>query len=212
MITDEQAMSLALELAQKGEGKVSPNPKVGAVIVKNDEIIATGWHKEYGADHAEVDAFKNATQDCEGATLYVNIEPCSHAGKQPPCVDEIIKRKIAKVVIGIIDPNPLVSGMGVSILKNSGVDVKVGVLEEECIWMNRFFIKHILTREPYIAIKIAQSINGSIAAINGESRWISGEESRKLVHKMRGDFDAVLVGRTTAVKDNPELTVRPCRW
>lgn len=208
-MNDEQIMSDVIQLALKGKDFVSPNPRVGAVIVKDFEIIAEGWHKKYGGDHAEVDVIKNAAGiDLKGKTLYCNLEPCSHYGKTPPCVNAIIESGIAKVVIGMQDPNPEVSGKGIKILQDAGIEVIVGVLEDECKWLNRYFIHHIITKQPYVILKIGQSINGNIATSKGESKWITGEESRKMVHQIRSDVDAVLIGRNTAETDNPKLNVR----
>ncbi len=209
MLNDEELMWRAIKLALKGSGYVSPNPRVGAVIVRDGEIISEGYHSHFGAEHAEVNAIKNAgLNSFEDATLYVNLEPCSHQGKTPPCVNVIIEKKFKKVVIGTIDPNPLVSGRGIKLLKDAGIEIKVGVLEEECKWLNRFFIKHITSGLPYIILKSAVSLDGFIATANNESRWISSEESRLRVHILRSICDAVLIGRNTAEKDNPRLTVR----
>ena len=208
---DEKYMLRALELAAGGAGAVSPNPLVGAVIVKDGEIIAEGFHKRFGDLHAEADALRNAERagkDVSGASIYVNLEPCSHRGKQPPCVDAIIKSKIAKVVFGMTDPNPLVSGRGEKILSGAGIEVCKGVLEAECRRINRFFIKHIVSGVPFVILKAALSIDGSIACRNGSSGWISSPESRKRVHALRSQVDAVLIGKGTALKDNPRLTVR----
>lgn len=207
-MTDEQFMRRAIELAERGTGYVSPNPRVGAVLVQQGEIIGEGWHKKHGDIHAEVDAVRNASRSVEGAVLYVNLEPCSHQGKQPPCVDFIIEKKIGRVVVGMIDPNPEVSGKGIEKLKQAGIEVTVGVLEEECQWLNRFFTKHITTGQPYIIAKIAQSLDGCIATVYGQSKWITGEESRKVTHVIRSEVDAVLIGAVTVSKDDPELNVR----
>lgn len=209
MLNDEELMWKAIKLALKGSGYVSPNPRVGAVIVKNGEIIAEGYHSHFGGEHAEINAIKNSAIDSfDDATLYVNLEPCSHQGKTPPCVNEIIERKFKRVVIGMVDPNPLVSGSGIKMLEEAGIDVKVGVLEQECKWLNRFFIKHITSGLPYVILKSAVSLDGFIATTNNESKWISSEESRRRVHILRSTCDAVLIGRKTAEKDNPSLTVR----
>ena len=209
MITmDEKYMKMALELAKNGAGRVSPNPMVGAIIVKDNRIIAKGYHKEYGRDHAEVDAFKNAIQDVEGATMYVTLEPCSHYGKTPPCADKIVEKKISRVVIGSLDPNPLVSGNGVKKLIDAGIEVKVGILEENCKKLNEVFMKYISEKKPFVLMKSAMSLDGKIATYLGESKWISGEESRKDVHKLRNELSAIMVGVETVIKDNPELTCR----
>lgn len=209
MMNDEEIMLRVLRLALKGTGTVSPNPRVGAVITKNDEIISKGWHKKYGSDHAEIDAIKNSgLDDFTGCTLYVNLEPCSHEGKTPACAPIIASKGFSRVVIGMQDPNPLVSGAGIAILENAGIEVNVGVMENQCRWINRFFIKHITTKMPYIILKAAVSLDACIATKDGESQWISGGESRKKSHAIRAEVDAVIVGKTTALKDNPRLTVR----
>lgn len=208
-MTDEQAMQEALKLALRGTGKVSPNPRVGAVILKEGEIIGSGWHEEFGRPHAEVNAINSSEfENFEECTLVITMEPCTHFGKTPPCADLIIDKKFARVVIGMEDPNPIVKGKGIEKLKEAGVDVVSGVLEEECKWMNRTFTKYVTENTPYIVLKAAQSLDGCIATSGGESKWISSEESRKRVHILRAGLDAVLVGKTTVLADNPELTVR----
>lgn len=201
-------MKLALENAQKGRGKVSPNPMVGAIIVKNKKIIGIGYHEFFGGNHAEVNAFKNATEDVEGATMYVTLEPCSHYGKTPPCADKIIEQKIKRVVVGSLDPNPLVAGKGIKKLKDADIEVKVGVLEKECIKLNEIFMKYIKTKEPFIVLKCAMSLDGKICTKTGESKWITGEEARKHVHETRNLLSGIMVGVDTAIKDNPKLTSR----
>jgi diaminohydroxyphosphoribosylaminopyrimidine deaminase/5-amino-6-(5-phosphoribosylamino)uracil reductase len=208
---EEKIMYRCLELAGKGAGYVSPNPLAGCVIVKNRKIVAEGFHKRFGSHHAEVNAINSALKNgvnLKGAQLYVNLEPCSHFGKTPPCVDKIIKYKISKVIIGIKDPNPLVSGRGVKKLRRNGVKVKLDILENECRELNRFFLKYVKTGLPYVTIKAAQTLDGKIADKNYNSKWISSIESRKVVHKLRRVFDAVLVGKNTVNYDNPHLTVR----
>lgn len=201
-------MELAIELAKKGEGKVNPNPMVGAVIVKEGIIIGEGYHEKYGEGHAEVNAFKSLKEDPSGATMYVTLEPCSHYGKTPPCVDKIIEKKIKRIVIGMIDPNPLVAGNGVDKLKRAGIEVKVGVLEDKCKKLNEIFIKYILTKKPFVVLKTAMSIDGKIATRTGESKWISSEKSRLQIHNLRNKLSAIMVGVNTIIKDNPELTCR----
>ena len=208
-MTLDQAMLLCLKLAMKGSGYVNPNPRVGAVLLRGDEIVSTGWHKEFGAAHAEVDTINNAEiDDFSDTTRVVNLEPCSHYGKTPPCVTLILEKKIKRVVVGMLDPNPEVNGKGVQILRDAGVEVITDVCKKECEWANRFFQKYILTGVPYIILKVAQSLNGSIATFNGKSKWITGEESRKKVHKLRSEVSAVIIGKMTASFDNPKLTVR----
>ncbi len=207
-MSDESYIQLALEIAKKGIGKVSPNPLVGAVIIKNDRIIGAGFHEKFGENHAEINAINSARESIEGSTLYINLEPCSHFGKTPPCVDKLIECKIKRVVIGTLDMNPLTSGKGVKKLKSAGIDVKVGVLEKECVKLNKAFFKYITKKVPYVSIKAAQTLDGKIADLNGASRWISCSQSRKYVHGLRARYDAVLVGSGTVKKDNPSLTVR----
>jgi diaminohydroxyphosphoribosylaminopyrimidine deaminase/5-amino-6-(5-phosphoribosylamino)uracil reductase len=207
-LSDESYIQLAIEIAKKGIGKVSPNPLVGCLIIKNNRIIGAGYHEKYGGNHAEINALENCKESSEGAALYINLEPCSHQGKTPPCVDKIIEKKIKKVIIGTLDMNPLVSGTGIKKLKAAGIEVKVGVLEKECIELNKFFFKYITKKIPYVTLKTAQTIDGRIADKNGNSRWISSINSRKLVHNLRSKYDAVLVGSGTIKKDNPSLTVR----
>lgn len=189
-------------------GSVSPNPLVGAVIIKNERIIGAGFHECFGGKHAEINAIDSAVESIEGATLYINLEPCSHFGKTPPCVDTLIKCKLKRVVIGTLDMNPLVSGKGVRKLKAAGIEVKVGVLENECVTLNKFFFKFITTGLPYVTLKAAQTLDGKIADNNGYSKWISSVQSRRYVHELRSKYDAVLVGSGTLKKDNPHLTVR----
>ncbi len=208
-MTETEAMKRAVKLALRGSGYVSPNPRVGAVILKDGEIVGKGWHRYLGGPHAEVEAINNATiSNFEDAALVVTLEPCTHHGKTPPCADFVVEKKFKRVVIGMVDPNPEVSGKGIEKLKNAGIEIEAGVLEEECRWLNRFFIKYITTKMPYVILKAAQSLDGSIASAEGVSKWISSEESRKRVHILRAQVDAVLVGRSTAEIDDPELTVR----
>lgn len=200
-----------IKLAKKGEGYVSPNPLVGCIIIKNGEIIGKGYHKEFGGPHAEVNAINNAKKngkDLRHSTLYINLEPCSHYGKTPPCTDLIIKENISKVVIGIKDPNPEVNGKGIKKLKNAGIKVEYGILQKECEELNKFFIKFISKKIPYVTLKIAQSIDGKIALSNNKSKYITGNDSLKFAHKLRSEYDSVLIGKNTAMLDNPSLTVR----
>lgn len=207
-MTDESYIKLTLEIAKKGIGFVSPNPLVGCIIVKDNRIISAGYHQKYGENHAEINAIEKSTESVEGSTLYVNLEPCVHYGKTPPCVDKIIEKKINRVVIGTLDMNPLVSGKGVKKLIENGVEVKVGLLENECIDLNRFFFKYITKKIPYITLKIAQTIDGKIADLKGNSKWITSKHARRYVHLLRSKYDAVLIGSNTVRKDNPLLTVR----
>nr|WP_154239628.1 bifunctional diaminohydroxyphosphoribosylaminopyrimidine deaminase/5-amino-6-(5-phosphoribosylamino)uracil reductase RibD [Paeniclostridium sordellii] len=205
---DKHYMEIALDLAKLGKGKVNPNPLVGAVIVKDKKIIAKGYHEKYGEDHAEVNAFKNAKENLAGATMYVTLEPCSHYGKTPPCVDKIIDNKISRVVIGMMDPNKLVLGQGIKKLQDAGIEVEVGVLEEECKKLNEVFIKYIKNKKPFVVLKAAMSLDGKISTASGESKWITGNKSRSEVHKLRNDLSAIMVGVDTVIIDNPYLTCR----
>lgn len=205
---DNFYMQRAIELALKGEGRVNPNPLVGAVIVKDDKIIGEGYHKKYGEWHAEVNAFNNATEDVEGATMYVTLEPCSHYGNTPPCARKIVEKKIKRVVIGAVDPNPLVAGNGIKILEENGIEVITEVLEKECNDMNYIFNKYITTKKPFVIMKTAMTLDGKIATSTGDSMWITGEEARRYVHKIRNKVAAIMVGIGTVLKDNPELTCR----
>ncbi len=207
-MTDESYIKLAIEIAKKGMGYVSPNPLVGCVIIKNERIIGAGFHEKFGEKHAEINAIESAIESVEGSTLYVNLEPCNHQGKTPPCSDRIIESKIKRVVVGTLDMNPLVSGKGIRKLKSAGIDVKVGVLEQDCIKLNKFFFKHIFTGMPYVTLKAAQTIDGKIADVHRESKWISSSQSRKYVHELRTKYDAVLIGAGTVKRDDPNLTVR----
>lgn len=207
-MADESYIQLTLELAKRGIGKVSPNPLVGCVITRNDKIIGAGFHAKYGEEHAEINAINSSQESLEGATLYVNLEPCSHYGNTPPCVDRIINEKIKRVVIGTLDINPVVNGKGIKKLKSAGIEVKAGVLEKECEELNKFFFKYIAKKLPYITLKAATTLDGKIADVNAKSEWISSEESRKYVHSLRNKYDAVLIGANTALIDNPLLTVR----
>ncbi|EQK42893.1 riboflavin biosynthesis protein RibD [[Clostridium] bifermentans ATCC 638] len=205
---DEYYMGLAINLARKGIGKVNPNPMVGAVIVKDNKIVGTGYHEKYGGKHAEVNAIENSRESLNGSTMYVNLEPCSHFGKTPPCVDKIIESKINKVVIASVDPNPLVQGKGVKKLRDSGIEVKVGVLDEENKKLNEVFLKYIKNKKPFVAMKVAMSLDGKIATSTGQSKWISCDESRRYVHKLRSEVMSILVGINTVIKDDPMLDCR----
>lgn len=204
----EKYLAVAIQEAKKSVGFVSPNPLVGAVIVKNGKIIGIGRHEKFGKSHAEINAFRNATENVEGAELYINLEPCVHWGNTPPCVDAIIEKKISKVVIGTLDPNPLVKGKGVQKLKEAGVEVVTGVLEKECRELNKFFFKYIKDKIPYITLKAAITLDGKIADAKRKSKWITSLKSREFVHQLRASHDAVLIGFKTVKKDNPALTVR----
>lgn len=205
---DDQYMKQAMELGEKARGRTSPNPLVGAVIVKNGKIIATGYHKKHGDHHAEVNAFNAQAESSKGATLYVTLEPCFHYGNTPPCVDRVIKEGISRVVIGLKDPNPLVAGKSIEKLQNHGIEVRVGILEEELQEQNRIFLKYIQTKRPYTVIKTAMSLDGKIATASGESRWITGEEARGQVHSLRDQMSGIMVGVGTVIEDDPSLNTR----
>jgi len=201
-------MSKALALGAKGEGSTSPNPMVGAVVVKHGRIIGAGYHRYAGSAHAEIEAIREAGSSAQGATLYVSLEPCSTFGRTPPCTDAIIGAGIARIVVAAIDPNPRHSGKGLSILSRAGIDVTRGVLEREAAALNRVFNKFITTGMPWITVKAAMTLDGRLATRSGDSKWITCENSRAYVHRMRGRHDAVLVGRNTVLRDDPLLTVR----
>ena len=203
-------MRRALELAALGLGAVSPNPLVGCVIVHEDRIIGEGWHGRFGGPHAEVNAISSVTSKelLSESTLYVNLEPCAHHGKTPPCADLIISSGIKKVVVSNLDPNPLVAGKGISQLKHAGVSVLEGILESEGQFLNRRFFTFFSKQRPYIILKWAETADGFMARLNHDSKWISNQSSRKLVHQYRAQEDAIMVGKNTAYYDNPQLTVR----
>jgi diaminohydroxyphosphoribosylaminopyrimidine deaminase/5-amino-6-(5-phosphoribosylamino)uracil reductase len=201
-------MTRALELSKKAVGFVNPNPLVGAVIVKDNRIIGEGYHEYFGGPHAEVNAFANAKEDVEGATMYVTLEPCSHYGKTPPCADAIVRNKIAKVVVGMIDPNPKVSGMGIEILRSNGIEVTTGIMENEIRKTNEIFIKYITDKKPFCIMKTAMTMDGKISTSIGDSKWISNEKSRSYVHELRQMVTGIMVGIGTVVADDPELTTR----
>lgn len=207
---DERMMRRALELAARGNGSVSPNPMVGSVIVDgNGQVIAEAWHEQYGGLHAEANALhKLAGRDLSDTTLYVTLEPCSHQGKTPPCADAILAAGIPRVVVAMRDPNPLVSGRGNRRLREAGVEVSVGTLEKEARLLNETYIHFISTGMPFLTLKMAQTLDGFTALPNGESRWITGEPSRRRVHQLRAVYDAVMVGTRTAQVDDPSLTLR----
>lgn len=205
---DIKFMELALELAAKGEGAVNPNPLVGAVVVKNGEIVGRGYHKSYGDAHAEVYALDMAGEKSEGATLYVTLEPCSHFGKTPPCTDKIIDSKITRCVIAMKDPNPLVAGKGIDRLRKAGIDVEVGLLERSSRELNRVFLKYITKSEPYLFLKCAITLDGKIATKCGNSKWITNEISRRKVQQLRNRYSGIMVGINTILEDDPSLNCR----
>lgn len=205
---DEKYMRYAIELAKKGVGAVNPNPLVGAVIVKDDQIIGQGYHKAYGGLHAEREAFANLTEDAEGADMYVTLEPCCHHGKQPPCVEAIVEHKIKRVYVGSDDPNSLVSGKGYEYLREHGIEVHTHILKDECDALNDIFFHYITTKTPYVIMKYAMTMDGKIAAYTGKSKWISNEASRYNSQELRNRCSGIMVGIGTVLTDNPMLTCR----
>lgn len=203
-------MQRALDLAERGKGTVRPNPLVGCVLVHEGNIIGEGYHEQYGGPHAEVNAIASVTDSnlLTDATAYVSLEPCSHWGKTPPCANLLIQKGIKSVVVATLDPNPLVAGKGVKLLEQAGISVQVGLLEQEARWQNRRFFCQQEKHRPYLILKWAQTQDGFIARENFDSKWISGTQSRQLVHQWRAAEQAILVGKNTALHDNPRLNVR----
>lgn len=201
-------MRRALELAARAKGRTSPAPMVGCVIVRDGNVIGEGFHARAGEPHAEVNAIHAAKDDVKGATLYISLEPCTHTGRTPPCVDFIIKHAPARVVVAMQDPNPLVSGRGIDKLRDAGIRVDVGMLEAEARRFNEFFVKFITTGRPFVIAKCGMSLDGKIATRTGHSRWVTGEDSRRMVHQLRNEMDAILVGSRTVMLDDPSLTTR----
>lgn len=204
----EHYMQMALELAEKARGRTSPNPMVGAVVVLNGQVVGTGYHKRAGLPHAEVNALNDAGDAARGADLYINLEPCSHYGRTPPCTEAIIRAGIKRVYIALSDPNPLVSGKGVQMLTENGIEVSIGILENQARKLNEVFLKYIRTCQPFVSLKAATTLDGKIATEKGESQWITGEEARLHGHKLRDAYDAILVGIGTVLADNPSLNCR----
>lgn len=202
-------MKKCINLAKKGMGKTSPNPLVGAVIFDDDfNIISEGYHEKYGENHAERNAILKTNADLKGKSIIVNLEPCSHYGKTPPCCDLIIEKGFKRVIIAMTDPNPKVAGEGIQRLKEAGIEVINGILEDEAKELNKIFLKDILQKQPYITIKTATTLDGKIATKTGESKWITDEVSRKEVQKLRNQYDSILTSSATVIKDNPSLTCR----
>lgn len=204
----EYIMDNVLNLARRGEGQTNPNPLVGAVIIKDNKVVGLGYHRVYGGPHAEINALKDAEDQAKGGVLFVNLEPCSHYGKTPPCVEAIIKAGIKKVVAAIEDPNPRVSGRGFQRLKEAGIEVETGILEEKALELNEVFIHFIRNRRPFVVMKTAMTLDGKIACATGESRWVTGIKAREMVHRLRNKYQAIMVGVDTVIKDNPRLTTR----
>lgn len=209
MITDHDAMTRALHHAEQGRGSVEPNPLVGAVIVREGKLVGEGWHRRFGEAHAEVNALTDAGEFARGATLFVTLEPCCHHGKTPPCTDAVLRAGIARVVVAMRDPFPRVAGQGLDLLRARGLQVEVGLCEAEARQLNAPYLKLLATGKPYVHAKWAMTLDGKIATRTGHSQWISGEESRAWVHRLRGRVDAVIVGAGTLRADDPLLTARP---
>jgi len=201
-------MKTALELAENGWGYTSPNPMVGAVVVKDGKIVGRGWHEFAGGPHAEVNAINDAGESAKGADLYVTLEPCNHYGRTPPCTLKIIESGIARVIVAMNDPNPDVKGGGNEYLRSKGVDVITGVCEKEALVLNEAFVKYVRTKEPFVTVKCAATLDGRIATRTGDSQWVSGEQSRAFVHELRHRSDGIMVGIGTVLSDNPSLTTR----
>lgn len=201
-------MRRAIELAKKGGGFVHPNPLVGCVVVKDGQVIAEGYHEKYGGFHAERNALTYCKTETKDALLYVTLEPCCHYGKTPPCTEIIIEKGIKKVFVGILDPNPLVAGKGVKMLQDAGIEVEVGLCENEIRELNKVFLKYITTKRPYVIMKTAMTLDGKIAAHTGDSKWVTNEESRKMVHELRSEMAGVVVGINTVLADDPMLNCR----
>jgi len=208
---DEHQMKRVLTLAKRGKAWVAPNPMVGAVLVKDGEVVGEGYHRRFGGPHAEINALREAGAKAKGATLYVNLEPCSHYGKTPPCVDALLEAGVSRVVASMQDPNPKVNGAGFEKLRAAGVKVEVGLLETEARELNQQYMKKAATGWSWVTLKIAQSLDGRIASVTGHSQWISGKQSLRYAHLLRASHDAVLVGSGTVHADNPLLTVRHLR-
>ena len=201
-------MNRALKLAGKGEGSASPNPMVGAVVVKNGRIVGEGYHEAAGRAHAEVNAIEDAGASAAGATLYVTLEPCNHTGRTPPCTGKILAARIRRLVVAMVDPNPHVSGGGIDFLRKRGIEVITGVKETQARRLNEAFVKHITTGHPFVVVKCAATLDGWIATRSGDSKWVSGKRSREMVHRLRHAMDAIMVGIDTVEADDPQLTVR----
>ncbi len=201
-------MRQALALARRGLGKTSPNPAVGCVIVRDGAVVGRGWHKKAGTPHAEVHALKEAGELAAGADVYVTLEPCAHFGKTPPCARALIAAKVGRVYVGMVDPNPLVAGSGIEMLREAGIEVETGLLEKECRELNRPFIKWIQSKLPYVVLKSALTLDGKSATASGDSRWVTSDRARREVHRLRGNMDAIMVGVGTVFKDDPLLTCR----
>lgn len=207
-VSHEDYMKRALELAKTAMGHTSPNPMVGCVVVKDGKIVAEGCHEKYGEFHAERNALTKCREDVEGADLYVTLEPCCHQGKTPPCTDIIIEKKIGRVFVGAMDPNPKVAGNGVRLLREEGIQVETGIMEKECLELNEIFFHFIRTGMPFVAMKYAMTLDGKIAAFTGDSKWVTGEAAREHVHELRNKYSAIMAGVDTVLADDPMLNCR----
>lgn len=204
----EKMMRRALALARRGVGKTAPNPAVGCVIVRDRAVVGEGWHRKAGTPHAEVHALRQAGERARGADVYVTLEPCSHHGRTPPCADALVEAGVGRVFIGMVDPNPRVCGSGIGKLRTAGIEVTTGILEDACRRINEPFMKHVTTGLPFVILKSAMTMDGKTATATGDSKWITCEESRRYVHKLRAMVDAIMVGVGTVIADDPQLTAR----
>ncbi|OGI00862.1 MAG: riboflavin biosynthesis protein RibD [Candidatus Melainabacteria bacterium GWF2_37_15] len=209
MTDHEKHMNRCIELARQGEGRVSPNPLVGAVVLdRNGNVVGEGYHEKYGEAHAEINALNKAGEKAIGGTLYVNLEPCCHYGKTPPCIDRVLKSGIKTLVLGMTDPNPKVAGKSIKMAKDAGIEIVENVLNAECLKLNEIFIKNIIEKKVFVSIKTASTIDGKIATSTGQSKWITSKNARAEVHRLRNKYDAILTGSGTVLADNPSLTCR----
>jgi len=204
----ERFMRQALVLARKGVGRTSPNPAVGCVVVRDGVVVGTGWHRRAGTPHAEVHALLEAGEQALGSDVYVTLEPCSHFGRTPPCADALVAARVGRVFVGTVDPNPQVSGSGIARLRDAGIPVVSGLLEDACQEINRPFIKQVTTGLPYVILKSAMTLDGKTATASGDSRWVTGEPARRHVHRLRAISDVIMVGVGTVIADDPQLTSR----
>ncbi|MEN6390637.1 MAG: bifunctional diaminohydroxyphosphoribosylaminopyrimidine deaminase/5-amino-6-(5-phosphoribosylamino)uracil reductase RibD [Syntrophomonas sp.] len=207
-IIDEYYMQRALNLAARAQGRTSPNPVVGAVLVKDGQVVGEGYHRQAGTPHAEVMALQRAKENARGATLYVTLEPCCHFGRTPPCCEAVINQGVSRVVAASLDPNPLVAGKGMARLQEAGISTVVGILQEQAVRLNEFFFKFIKEGRPFVTLKTAMTLDGKIATSTGDSRWISSEAAREYVHQLRNLYDAIMVGIGTVLADDPQLNTR----
>ena len=212
MNNNEYFIQKALTLCKKAKGQTLPNPLVGALVVRNNRIVGKGYHKKAGLPHAEVEAIKDAGRKIRGATLYVTLEPCTHYGRTPPCVDKILESGIKRVVVGMLDPNPLNNGKGIRLLREHGIKVEAGFLEAQLKKLNQPFIKYVTKRMPYVTAKVGQSLDGKIATKDGDSQWITSDKAREFSHRLRRDYDALMVGVNTVIRDNPYLAGPAPAW